>query len=156
MSYSTKFVQSRKTGNTVQVSKSKRDPNKQPVGTVFKPGFGYPDQLRLDAVNVAQKFGKRYAARNFGVALSTIYRWIDALGMPALNKNTGYGNTMSTRPLRNHARFKEEDRLVICRFAMEYDVQAACKLFNASDTSVYSWLKTYNMQTGYWNKNLEV
>jgi len=133
--------------------KTSNNTRSKPITTVFAAGYGYPNDFRLAATHLAHKFGAQAAADAFKVSVGSVYNWINALGSPSVYKNTGRvgDNHDSIKPMRNSHAYYEEDRVHICNFAMEYNVAIAHETFGAAKSSIYGWLKTYNMQTAYWN-----
>ena len=163
MSFKRAFWQDTKKDNTSTISTTpmetkktmKNNHNHAPlIATTFKPGYGLPNSKRLAVVQTARIRGISTAAKVHGVSVGTAHNYVNALGTPALDKlNRGTGNQQATKPLRDHPSYNERDRITICNFALENTISDAHKVFGVAKSSVYGWMKTYNMQVAYWNRD---
>jgi hypothetical protein len=131
-------------------------PKTKMIPTIHLPNRGYPDSMRLNFLRLASLHGSSSAASITGVSASSAYAWQVAMGVTP-NQQSFSGNQQNTAPLRDYSyKIDEQYRLRACRLAMSSSVQVAANLFKVTERSVRNWLKAYNMQTAYWNRNSTV
>lgn len=125
--------------------------------TVHKENRGYSDELRRNAVSYALMTGnQRQAAKRFNVSRGSIHNWLCAFDFNNefhSMKDQKRLNGVFKRNYKNGNRVYDNDfRLKVTDFAMRYSVAHAEKKFKVTDTTIYKWLKSFNMANAYWNK----
>ena len=125
--------------------------------TVHKANRGYNDNLRRDAISFAIMCGNRKtAAERFGVSEGSIHNWLCAFDL-----NNEYLSVKSQKRLdgvfartyKDGVRtYDDAFRLEVANFANRYSVKHAEEKFKVTNSTIYKWLKSFNMANSYWNK----
>jgi len=125
--------------------------------TVHKEGYGYNDDFRRDVVSYALMTGDRYlAAKRFGVSHGSVHNWLCAFDFNNefhSMKHQKRAPSIFVRNYKNGSRvYDDAFRLKVADFANRFSVKHAEEKFKVTNSTIYKWLKSFNMANNYWNK----